>query len=259
MEPATFLPIHKDSMIFQNQAIEAEMRNIKGQGLGYIVHHLVHGLTRQGINQIDGDIVKTSGLEAVNGFINLAFIVAATDPFQHLVVKGLNAQRNPIAGWFFQNRNLIGCQITRIGFNGKFFQLGKIQFISQVGQQVIQLFSREGRRRSPTDVKGLEGWKFIMTDLIHQSFQILINRLIFDKDLGKVTIVTNLGTKRNMDIGGCRTILHRPIIAQCMIIKDNRTQRKARISPDLPFEFARKLQRLRFRIFGIGIKQPPRL
>ena len=91
MEPATFLPIHKDSMIFQNQAIKAEMRNIKGQGLGYIVHHLVHGLTRQGINQIDGDIVKTSGLEAVNGFINLAFIVAATDPFQHLVVKGLNA------------------------------------------------------------------------------------------------------------------------------------------------------------------------
>ena len=59
-----------------------------------------------------------------------------------------------------------------------------------------------------------------------------------------------------MDIGGCRTILHRPIIAQCMIIKDNRTQRKARISPDLPFEFARKLQRLRFRIFGIGIYGP---
>ena len=98
MEPASFLSVHKYRMILQNQTIKTEMGNIKGQGLGYIVHHLVHGLTRQGINQIDGDIMKTSGLEAVNGFINLAFIVAATDAFQHLVVKGLNAQRNPIAG-----------------------------------------------------------------------------------------------------------------------------------------------------------------
>ena len=54
-----------------------------------------------------------------------------------------------------------------------------------------------------------------------------------------------------MNIGGCRTILHTPIIAHCCIFKSNRTQRKVWISPDLHNEFARSLP-----IFRLGINGP---
>jgi fructose-bisphosphate aldolase class II len=57
------------------------MGNIKGQGLSYIVHHLVHGLARQGIDQIDGDIVKTSCFETVDAFIDLALTAAVRKVF----------------------------------------------------------------------------------------------------------------------------------------------------------------------------------
>ena len=58
-------------------------------------HDLVHGLTRQGIDQIDGNIIKTSLLGGGGYCHRYPVLVTPSDLFQHLVIKGLDTQRGP--------------------------------------------------------------------------------------------------------------------------------------------------------------------
>ena len=83
--------IHKDRVIFQYQAIETHVGNIQPNGLNHIVLNLLHSLTRQCINQVNRDIVKTSQLQAVDIFINILLQMTAPNLFQHLVIKCLHA------------------------------------------------------------------------------------------------------------------------------------------------------------------------
>ena len=49
-------------------------------------------------------------------------------------------------------------------------------------------------------------------ELLNQMLQITIYRLIFDKNLGKIAVITNLSTKRNVHISRSRFGLHSKII-----------------------------------------------
>ena len=83
-------PVHKDRMIFQNQTIQTHMGNIQPNGLSHIVLNLLHSLTRQRINQINGDVVKTSQFQTVDIFINILLQMTAPNLFQHFVIKSLH-------------------------------------------------------------------------------------------------------------------------------------------------------------------------
>ena len=99
------------------------MGNVQVDRLGDIFLDLVHGLTWKGIDQVDGNIVKASLLEVADIAIDILLLVAPSDLFQHLIIKGLDTQRDPIDLRVLENRNLIRIQIARIGLDGKLFYL----------------------------------------------------------------------------------------------------------------------------------------
>ena len=114
-------PIHKNRMIFQNQAVQTHVGNVQGNSLGNIDFHIFHSLLGQGINQIDRDIVKTSFFEIDNILIDVPFRVTAANLLEHAVIEGLYAQRNPIDRRVFKYSNLLLIQVPRIGFNSQLF------------------------------------------------------------------------------------------------------------------------------------------
>ena len=99
------------------------MGDVQVDRLGDIFLDLVHGLTRESIDQIDGNIVKSCLLEVADIVIDILLLVTPTDLFQHLVVKGLDTQRDPIDLRVLENCDLIRIQISRICLDGKLFYL----------------------------------------------------------------------------------------------------------------------------------------
>ena len=91
-ELASSHAIHKDCVIFQNQAIEAHVGNIEGKSLSDILFDLVHGLRRKCINEVDRNIVKTSQLQTVDIVINVLLLVASTNLLEQAIIKSLHAQ-----------------------------------------------------------------------------------------------------------------------------------------------------------------------
>ena len=99
------------------------MGNVQVDRLGNIFLDLVHSLTRQSIDQVDGNIVKSCLLEVADIVIDILLLVTPSDPFQHLVIKGLDTQRDPIDLRVLEDCDLIRIQIAWIGLDGKLFYL----------------------------------------------------------------------------------------------------------------------------------------
>ena len=72
------------------------MGNVQIDRLSDIFLDLVHGLTGQSIDQVNGNIVKANLLEVADIVIDILLLVAPPNLLQHLIIKGLNPQRDPI-------------------------------------------------------------------------------------------------------------------------------------------------------------------
>ena len=71
------------------------MGDVQVDRLGDIFLDLFHGLTRQGIDQIDGNIIKASLLEVADIVIDILLLMAPTNLFSKRLSKVCTPKVNP--------------------------------------------------------------------------------------------------------------------------------------------------------------------
>ena len=110
------------------------MGNIQPNGLSHIFLDLLHGLTRQCIDQIDGDIVKTSQFQTIDIFINFLLQMTAPNLFSILSSKVCTPSETRLTAEFFKTAILSASKSPGLASMVNSSKTDKSKFFSQALQ-----------------------------------------------------------------------------------------------------------------------------
>ena len=142
---------------FDGQRMKRNVVCAQIDDLAHALHEILVTFFRKSGDQIRIDDRYTALLGNIKGFVDIFHRMFSADQIQSLLLRRLRIDTDAVHTVIQKHADLILCNGVRPPcLNGELSDLGKVKALFRSGQQLVQLFGIERRRRSATEVNGFD-------------------------------------------------------------------------------------------------------
>ncbi|MNX91829.1 hypothetical protein D3C86_1239400 [compost metagenome] len=194
------VPGPEDGLLLEDQAVDREMLGFQGEGLGDARLPGGHGLARQGVHEIEAEVLDAGFPDGLQGAWDVLGGVVAADSLQQLGIEGLDAQAHAVDAPVMGSLPELGAAGAGVDLHGRLRAGEDAKVAVESRHDRVELAGAEDRGGAPAEVDRLGLEAGVGLDLAREGVHVVVDVLILPRVAGEIAVVALLHAEGDVQV-----------------------------------------------------------